>query len=214
MKTNNLEMDLMVPSQLNKDIVFNESMLKIDSFINLSINGFVESLPDDIETGKKYIITQGEHANQICYRPVDSKPILLHQPKQGMIVALVQDRNFLIFDGLSWQEYSGGIKPTAENFTGVNDSFILPPNEKYHYLYLNSNTDLNIESSSYPEISIIIKQSNTNSYKLTWSPNILWENAAIHKMTTTKNAIDFIKLYRLPETPHFLAKIIAQNFNY
>jgi len=34
MKTTNFCMDLMVPSQLNKDIVFNEALLKIDSFMN------------------------------------------------------------------------------------------------------------------------------------------------------------------------------------
>ena len=64
MKTTNFSMDLMIPSQLNKDITFNEALLKIDSFMSLSVINFIDQKPEHLKNGEKFIISNGEHKNK------------------------------------------------------------------------------------------------------------------------------------------------------
>ena len=86
MKTTNFSMDLMVPSQSNKDIVFNEALLKIDSFMNFSVVDFIDHKPEQLQNGEKFIISSGEYKNKICYQPLNSKIVLLQEPTVGMVV--------------------------------------------------------------------------------------------------------------------------------
>jgi hypothetical protein len=60
----------------------------------------------------------------------------------------------------------------------------------------------------------MIKQCYNSSKALIWPDNILWQNKALHQMTQTPNATDIVKLYRLPETTHFLGTVVAQNFQF
>ncbi|RTK92641.1 MAG: hypothetical protein EKK61_03395 [Rickettsiales bacterium] len=209
MKTNNLNIEMMVPSQLNKDIIFNESMLKLDCFSNLGVTGFIDSLSEDIDVNEKYIIKYGEHKNKICYRSSEFKPISFLEPKKGMII-YIPDQAFFCFDGFNWKECSDNQIPS--NFSGINEHYSIK--NKINYLYLNNNSAFEISKIDHSEISIFIKQSADGVYQVVWPTNILWENKSIHIMTAEKNSIDLIKLYYLPETEHWLGKIIAQNFNY
>lgn len=209
MKTNNLAIELMIPSQLNKDIIFNESMLKIDCFFNISINGFIDTIDAKIDINEKYIIKDGEHRNKICYRSAESKPVNLLDPKKGMVI-YVLNQDFHYFDGSDWQKCSDNSLPM--NFKGINEHYLI--NNKLNYLYLNGDVELTIDSLNAIEISILLKQSAENNFQVSWPSNILWENKIIHNMTQEKNSMDLIKLYYLPETQHWLAKIVARNFNY
>ena len=65
MKTTCFNMDLMVPNQINKDVIFNESLLKIDNFLNSTVNGFIEDIPDNPGIGEKYIITSGKYTDSV-----------------------------------------------------------------------------------------------------------------------------------------------------
>lgn len=212
MKTTNLQMEMMVPMQWHKDIVFNESLLKIDSFMNVSINSFIDDVPAQMGIYDKYIIARGENKNNICYKPLDSKPISLQIPKAGMIIFLLKDKCFYLFDGIQWQRISQ--MQSKIEFTPIAGDFVTSSNIQNYYLYLNASANLHIEDILFPEITIIIKQYDSDVFSLTWSDNILWENQLLHIMTNRINAIDIIKLYKLPETDHFLGKIIGQDFNY
>ena len=57
MQTTNFNIDLMIPNQINKDVIFNESLITIDEFLKFTIDGFIDSKDEQIEIGKKYIIT-------------------------------------------------------------------------------------------------------------------------------------------------------------
>lgn len=96
MKTTNFSMDLMVPLQLNKDTIFNEALLKIDSFMNLSVIDFIDHKPENLKNGEKFIISTGEYKNNICYKPMYSKTILLSEPKEGMLVFVIKIRTCLL----------------------------------------------------------------------------------------------------------------------
>jgi hypothetical protein len=219
MKTTNFSMDLIIPSQLNKDITFNEALLKIDSFMSLSVTNFIDQKPEQLKNGEKFIISTGEHKNKICYKPIESKTILLHEPKAGMIVFVIESSFFLIFANDEWKEIAlSGTKldelVNQDKFISISQKFLLSAKQSLHCLYLDSDTEITIEKKMLPEISIIIKQSFNNSFNIHWPPNILWENKQPHTMSKSQNSMDLIKLYQLPESQHFLGKIIAQNFNY
>lgn len=229
MKTNHFDMDLMVPNQPNKDIVFNEALLTIDNFLGITVDGILTSTPDEIVVGTKYIITNGDYRNCICYRTQESKATEYYHPQNGALFFSLESHNFMLYNNNSWEEIqlnSGGGTPfytaqaataastTETNFTGTNDEFIATENKPYFYLYLNNNSTMNFDQITLSEITIIIKQCHNASYTITWPYNILWENRTPHVITGTPNATDIIKLYRLPETTHFLGKIIAQNFQF
>ena len=219
MKTTNFSMDLMIPSQLNKDITFNEALLKIDSFMSLSVINFIDQKPEHLKNGKKFIISNGEHKNKICYKPIESKTVLLHEPKAGMIVFVINSSFFLIFANEEWEKISlPGTKldePVSQNkFITISQKFLLSAKQPHHCLYLDSDTEITIDKKMLPETSLIIKQSFNNSFNIHWPVNILWENKQPHTMSKSQNSMDLIKLYQLPESEHLLGKIIAQNFNY
>jgi hypothetical protein len=218
MKTTNFSMDLMVPSQLGKDIVFNESLLKIDSFMNCSVSDFIDHKPEQLNMGEKFIISNGEHKNKICYKPLESKTVLLHEPKLGMLVFVIRGNFFLIFSNNGWEKVaiSGArsLEPILDRFIDMDKKFLLSPMHSYHYLYLNTDTEICIEQKMQPEISIIIKQSANGTFNIKWPDFILWEQKHLHIMTPSQNSMDLIKLYQLPESKHLFGKIIAQNFIY
>lgn len=104
MKTQNFNIDLMVPSQPNKDIVFNESLLTIDAFLNISIKGFSKEIPDKMSVGDKYIILSGDHANEICYLPHESQECKYLKPQNGMMVFAIKNSKFFIYEDQKWRE--------------------------------------------------------------------------------------------------------------
>lgn len=224
MKTTCFNMDLMVPNQINKDVIFNESLLKIDSFLNFTVNGFIEDIPDNLGIGEKYIITSGKYIDHICYISHESKGVQYFLPKQGMLVFSLKTHNFLLYINNQWQEIqlnsnnesneNIAIPNIDKNFTGINELFEAPADKSYLYLYLKGDTTLGFEQTAIPELTIMIKQCYDASYTLTWPENILWEDKTPHLMSKTPNATDLIKLYQLPETTHFLGKIIAQNYQF
>ena len=240
MKTRNLQIDLMVPLQEHKDTVFNESILKLDSFINIGVQSFVDYMPEELTVGEKHIILQGEDANKICYKPLNSKPICLHTPMEGTVVYVMSEACFYAFDGLKWIT-AGLLQPTpvstiatpidatarvlplpltapaptlVQNFIGVGGESVLHAELNIQYLYINADVEITATNIELPEVTVIIKQAYDAIHNITWSTNILWENKVAHNISRTKNAMDIVKLFKLPETDHYLGKIIAQNLTY
>ncbi|MDP5083416.1 MAG: DUF2793 domain-containing protein [Rickettsiaceae bacterium] len=202
--------------------MFNESLLTIDNFLGISLNGFMNNAPKELTNGEKYIITNGEYKNHICYIAHESKGVSYFLPQKGALFFLLEKRNFILYNGANWEEIQFNsseqeiaVTPSvSKNFTGIDDTFDAPNHTAYLYLYLNSNTTLKFEQVEMPEITIMIKQCYNASMSLIWPDNILWQNKSPHQMTQTPNATDIIKLYRLPETTHFLGVVIAQNFQF
>ena len=177
MKTTNFCMDLMVPSQLNKDIVFNEALLKIDSFMNFSVIDFIDHKPEQLKNGEKFIISSGEDKNKICYKPLNSKVVLLQEPKAGIVVFIIKTGCFYIFADNDWKNISLPSTKSEESvvpskFIGISEKFSISPKQSYYYLYLNSHTEIEITERLNCEISIILKQSFNNLFNLNWPANI------------------------------------------
>ena len=95
MQTNNYGVELMVPLQEDKEIIFNEALIVLDSFCNYMITDFIEVIPSSLGLNEKYIITSGIHKNYICFRPHDNKLIKILKPKDGMIIFIRKRKDFL-----------------------------------------------------------------------------------------------------------------------
>ena len=94
MKTNNFAINLMIPGQAEKDVIFNESMLLIDQFLNNSVNGFTPDIPESLKIGEKLIISDGKRKNQICFLSHDSKEIEFLKAKDNTIVFAKEQKCF------------------------------------------------------------------------------------------------------------------------
>jgi hypothetical protein len=214
----------MVSNQANKDIVYNESIFKIDAFLNLSVTGFIEQKPNKLEPREKYVITAGTDKNKICYSKGSNEIIELFNPYDGMILYFLKENSFFIFNKNQWHPIlqSAGIpqqqtQPSALkqiSFTGINKKFTPPDNEDLCYLYMNGESEIDMLNSKNISLTIIIKQNYQNAFNLKWSSNILWPQKTPHVMTQIPNSMDIIRLYKLPETNNFLAEIITQNYQY
>ncbi len=103
MQTNNYGIDLMIPSQVNKDVIFNESIIKLDSFCNIAVNSFEPNIPEELRVGEMQIISEGENKNSICYCPSKASGWKLLKPTKNMIFYIKQERNFFCFNGEEWE---------------------------------------------------------------------------------------------------------------
>lgn len=119
MKTHNFAIDLMVPNQINKDIIFNESLLKIDQFLNNSITCFVPEAPNNMPVGSKFIISEGENKNHICYRSHESKEPAFLKPIDNMVVFCVESKSFFAFVSNEWTEISISSQNRSEESSGA-----------------------------------------------------------------------------------------------
>lgn len=221
MKTHYYDIDLMLPQQINKEILFNEALLKIDSLCNLTVLDFIDEVPStNPNAGEKYILSSGENSHNICYYLSSSKDWQMLQPKKGMMIFVILKNSFFIFNE-QWQEVNfveKNICLTASSigrgFLGINGEFSIPPDKKYIYLYLNGNSVIKLSSIKLNKITVIIKQNFEHGFKLDWSGNILWNNKTTHEISATPNVTDIITFYKLPETDYFLAEIVGKNYQF
>ena len=235
MKTHNYQLDLMVPMQENKEVIFNESLSTLDDFCNASVAAFIGEPPAKPIAGLKYIIDAESNKNNVCFCVDESKGWQFLKAFQGMVIFVQKNNDFFIFEQNTWRALNlsagaisgsstGGASSTqangptlvedSEHFKGINKKFE-PTNDSEHlYLYLDGECHVNLENVKLRQLTLIIKQNYKASFKMTWSGNILWPNKAPHIMTPTPNSIDVIRLYRLIETTHFIGEIIGQNYKF
>ena len=102
MITNNYGIELMIPSQVNKDVIFNEAISKLDGFCNMVIVSFIDSLPLELTIRSLHIISNGIDKNSICYCPSNASGWKLLKPTPNMIFYVKSERNFFCFNGDNW----------------------------------------------------------------------------------------------------------------
>ena len=233
MKTHNFKLDLMVPMQTDKEVIFNESLSVLDEFCNTSVICFASESPAKANPHQKYIIDSGSNKNSICFCVDESKNWQFLPPFQGMVIFIQKNNDFFIFEQDAWRALNlganiGSASPSSgkttnilpnlvsdtEHFKGINKKFEPTNNSEHFYLYLEGECMVNLENAKLRQLTLIIKQNYQASFKMSWSSNILWPNKIPHIMTPTPNSIDVIRLYRLIETSHFIGEVIGQNYKF
>ena len=211
MKTFNYGIDLMLPMQTDKEIIFNEAQIKFDVFCNMSVMEIVDQLPSACNAGDKYILK-----NQIAYCASASKSWQYLIPQDGMIIFLKSKRSFLIYEDQQWNDIDCRPNDDSKNdkFIGISGNYIIAEDSRNLNLYINGDVTLDLSLAKIHEITVIIKQNHMINYKLTWPYNVLWSNNAPHYLTQLPNSIDVVKLFKMPESEHFLGQIISQNYKF
>lgn len=239
LKTNRFDLELMQANSSNKDLIYNDNLLQLDSFMNFSITGFVKQAPASLNLGDKFIIGEGEHKNKICYKNKNQQSPALLSPTQGMIVFVQLENAFFTFNKDEWVKVAvsgadSNMQDTAsssaknenvaigsnslltgqEKFLGIEKTYTAPPDHSFLHLYVNNNVKINLDKVRTRLVTFIIKQHYQSEKKLVWPSNILWPNKTAHKLTMKANATDIVRIYRLVETNHFLGEIIGQDYQF
>lgn len=244
MKTRGYDLDMLTPNNSNKDYTYNENITKIDCLMDMSALDFVDSVPSSFPAGSKYIITNGEKQNQICYKTNDQKPPLFLKPLPGKVLFVLAQECFYRFDGENWKEIaakslSGSITGTDsgsaggeykmpenmavgaatllsgnEKFSGIEGEYYAPHDYEFLHLYVSNDVQVNLDKVQTRLVTFIIKQHYQTVKKFNWPDNILWQNKTPHKLTAKANATDIVRIYRLVETNHFLGEIVGQDYQF
>ena len=170
MKTNFYDINMMLPSQINKEIIFNEAILKLDGFANCCINGFTDHEPEDYTYGDKYIMSQGENKNNICYILAPSHQWHILKPQKGMHVFLQSAMEIYVFNGNDWL----ALNRLSSYIISAQGQVQLAPNTTHAALTLQEDTQVDLTQVLTSKVSIVIKQHTQKIYQLTWSDNIIW----------------------------------------
>ena len=212
MQTHNYQIQLMQPGQINQEIIFNEALVRLDGFSNNLINGFIAQPPQHYEIGDKYILTDEANKNSICYIFSHNHQWQILPAKKGMYFFCQELQNFIIFDGAQWKEVGNNL--LGEKFISIQGCYSPAKCASYLCLYLTGDSQIDLSDLQSNKLTIIIKQNFQQSYNISWLGNLLWPDKLHHQITQQVNNFDVLEFYRLHETGHFLAKIVATNYGY
>ncbi|MEY3197357.1 MAG: hypothetical protein RLZZ59_728 [Pseudomonadota bacterium] len=228
MLTNNYSMDLMTPSQPNKDVVFNEAITKLDSFCGIVVSSFEGSVPASITIGAVHIISSGSDKYKICYCPSAASGWRIQEPKEGMIFFVKSENGFFCFNGASWEKVDLGSAATSSSVTssgagsemvkpqttGVSGYISIPAGVSKMWLYMSANGKIDINSATTNTITFIIKQHYQTAQNLEFVGNILWKGKTPFKVSAKPNSMDIIRFHKISETDHWIPEIVGQGFEY
>lgn len=228
MQTTNYGIDLMLPSQANKDVVFNEAITKIDAFCNFAINSFEGKVPAKLNVGAMHIVCEGSHAMSICYCPSEAAGWKIQKPKKGMIFFVRSENKLFYFDGIKWEPVTGvsgagssayassggGAEFMAPKTSGVSGNFNIPAGMSKLWLYMSADGRVDLSSATTNTITLIIKQNYQKICKLEFGGNILWKDKRPFQVSQKINAFDIIRFHKISETDHWIPEIVGQGFEY
>jgi hypothetical protein len=209
MQTLRANIDLMKDGQINKELVFNEAMIKIDSLINLTISDFVNE--GDLETDDNFIISNGVNKNKISYINVNSISRQYFTPCNMMMVFIIKKNSFYIFNNQNWERL---LFQKNKEYIGIKDDFAIDENsDSFLSIYLEGDSNISLKNIDFNEITIIIKQNCNHIFDINWSDNILWPQKGIYQTNRRNNTIDILKFYKLSGEFNYLASF-ETNYEY
>jgi hypothetical protein len=209
MQTLRANIDLMKDGQINKELVFNEAMIKIDSLINLTISDFVNE--GDLETDDNFIISNGVNKNKISYINVNSISRQYFTPCNMMMVFIIKKNSFYIFNNQNWERL---LFQKNKEYIGIKDDFAIDENsDNFLSIYLEGDSNISLKNIDFNEITIIIKQNCNHIFDINWSDNILWPQKGIYQTNRRNNTIDILKFYKLSGEFNYLASF-ETNYEY
>jgi hypothetical protein len=217
MQTSKINIELMNEMQVNKELIFNEAMVKIDSLTNLIIEDFINE--ENINNDNSFIILNGENKNKISYININSNERQYFMPQKVLLVFIVKKNNFYMFDSQKWEPLSFHFniesnKNVLNDYIGISNEFYINSNSsKFTYLYIQGDTKIMINEVKYNEFTLLIKQNCNTTYNLQWGDNILWPEKGGYVANKIKNNIDIIKFYKLAKEDSYIASY-ETNYQY
>jgi hypothetical protein len=207
MQTSKINIELMNHMQLNKELVFNEAMIKIDSLMNLVVEDFMNE--SDIRGDQIFIIQDGDRKNSICYFNVNSDQRQYFLPKSKIVAFVAKRQQFYMFDKEKWSSLSDNHEVEIEklnDYINISGQFSFKVSNRLTYFYVTGDTQITLQDSCLDQFTIIIKQNATKQFSIEWLNKILWP--AKQPLSTMKsNSINMISFYKLPNENTYLARL-------
>ena len=225
MLTHNYCLDLMLPSQVNKDVVFNEAITKIDSFCNFAINSFEGGVPAFLNVGAMHIICEGDHAMSICYCPSEAAGWKIQKPKKGMVFFVRSENKLFYFTGSQWEAVEAlsdrtSSSPSIEaeivvpKILGIAGHVNVPAGHSKLWLYMSGDGKLDLGSATTNTLTVIIKQNHQKSFNLTVVGNILWKDKKAFQVSQKPNTFDMLRFHKISESDHWIPEVVCQGYEY
>jgi hypothetical protein len=208
MQTNYYQIELMSPAQINKEILFNEAVTRLDGFCNSAIKAFTADLPQQWQIGDKYILTQGAQRNNICYILAQSHDWQILSAAKGMTFFCQSINNFITFTGSQWQLCASG---QTEQFIGIAGEFIAAPFSTFLSLYVNDDVTIDLGQVASYQLTIILKQNATKASALNWQGSILWPKECA-LASSLANQIYLLQFYKLAQENTFIATAVDYSY--
>lgn len=226
MVTNNYGIDLMLPFQANKDVLFNEAIVKFDSFCNFAITSFIDKIPSKLTVGSMHIITDGEYKMSICYCPSEACGWKIQAAKKGMVFFVQSENRFFHFEGIKWDAITmstagagpaiagGGAELIPPKTFGASGSFDISGGITKLWIYMSGDSVIDLTSATVNSLTLIIKQNYQKICKLEFRGNIMWKDKRPFQLTQKPNSFDVIRFHKISETNHWIPEIVGQGFEY
>ena len=214
MQTRRLNISLMEEQQINKELIFNESIVKLDSMMNIVIEDFIDA-ENHISpySDLAYIINAGPQKNHIIYKNINTKNYQYFLPQSEFIIYIKSKSNFYIFHEGKWREL-GHQDTNAKKYNDVAEYYDINGNTpEREYLHLNGNTKITLSKISFPQLTLIIKQNYEAVLNVEWRGNILFPSNFKPDMKLKQNSFNVFTFYSIPHENHCLM-LFSLNYQY
>lgn len=99
--------------------LLNRNLLIIDSMMELTVEGFVDSLPESSEIGDVYLLNEGIYATSEMIAIYNGSGWIYIEAKEGFTAYNKADEEFYFYDGTEWKKGGGSLKAIQNTGTGV-----------------------------------------------------------------------------------------------
>lgn len=206
MITRLLELKYMPPGVARKDLIYNDTINKLDNFTTISVQSAIDSVDNEVDTESKYLITQGSQRNSIAYYSTIVQDWLYLKPKEKMFIAVIDDCRFFTYQDGEWHPWISN-KPSKINVIQWSEQIVLPT-DRTSYLVLQGDCHISLQDTSFSEFTLLVAQSHEQRYAITWHSHIKEIPPHTYKEPSEGN-IDLIKFFAVPDLG-VIFKVIAQ----
>ena len=215
MQTNRFNISLMEDQQVNKELIFNESIVVLDSMTNIVIEDFIDDENHvSTQSDLAYIINAGPKKNYIIYKNINTKNYQYFLPQSDFIVYVKSKSDFYIFNESTWHQLPHKDNNNSREYKAVSEYYNINENTPERvYLYLNGNINIELSKISFPQLTLIIKQSHQAVFHVEWMGNILFPDNVRPNMQLKQNGFNIFIFYAIPHEHNCLMSC-STNYQY
>lgn len=195
----------MEANQINKELVFNEAMVKLDSMMNIVIEDFIDHR-DQVSNSSPsaYIVVSGTEKNHIIYKNINTQAYQSCIPQSNCIAYINSKSNLYIFNGQEWRVLGYQDNNTID-YTRLSEYYTINENTSAReYLYLNGDTQIELNKISVPQLTLIIKQNHSTVFNVEWVGNILFPGNFRPSTKLEQDSLNIFTFYSLPQDKNCL----------
>jgi hypothetical protein len=212
-----LNLELMRPNQVGKEIIFNETIIQIEQLCSQMVLRFIDHPYKDLKKGLYIISKDGDRYHNHLTYPLEDRWKYI-KPQENMIIFIEEKNSFFKFQQNTWKDVTLENKSTSSPsqavsittstlaYTSIKGKYTIPSENDFLHLYINGDVKFEIKNHNSPKITLFIKQHHQKKYKLTWGGNCIF---AKEQPALEENRLIVMNLYKTPEDDRYLAEVIG-----